>query len=41
MIRAAAVALLALAAFDLYFLDGKYTHSVEALVRSLIYFVVG
>ena len=41
MFRTAAVALLALAAFDLYFLDGKSTHSVEALARSLIHFVIG
>lgn len=40
MFRAAAVALAALVAFDIYFLDGKYLATVEALAHSLIHFVL-
>jgi hypothetical protein len=39
MFRSVAIGLVALAAFDLYFLDGKYTHTVEALVHSLAHFI--
>jgi hypothetical protein len=40
MLRAAAVLLAALAAFDSYLLDGKYIDTVGAMVRSLIHFVI-
>jgi hypothetical protein len=40
MLRAAAVTLAALVAFDSYFLDGRYVGIVEALVRSLIHFAI-
>jgi hypothetical protein len=41
MLRAAAIALTALLAFDSYFLGGKYIGTVEALARSFIHFVIG
>jgi hypothetical protein len=40
MLRAAAVSVAALAAFDLYFLDGRYIGTVEGLARSLIHFAL-
>jgi hypothetical protein len=40
MFRAAAVALAALVALDVYFLGGTYLGTVEAVARSLIYFVI-
>jgi hypothetical protein len=41
MFRTAAVALVALAAFDYFYLDGKYIHSVQMAVLSILHFVVG
>jgi len=41
LFRIAAIWLVALAAFDLYFLDGKYIHTVEAVVRSVVHMMVG
>ena len=41
MFRVVAITLVALAAFDLFFLDGKYFHAVEAVARSLAHFMVG
>jgi hypothetical protein len=41
MLRAAAVALAALVAWDIYFLGGKYIATIEALARSLIHFMIG
>jgi len=38
MLRAAAVSVAALVAFDLYLLDGRYTATVDGLARSLIHF---
>lgn len=40
MFRAAAVAVAALVAFDIYFLDGKYLGTVEAVTHSFIHFVM-
>jgi len=41
MFRGAAVALVALAAFDHFFLDGRYFHSVQMMVLSLSHFLLG
>ena len=41
MFRVVAIGLVALATFDIYFLDGKYIHTVEALARSLAHFLIG
>jgi hypothetical protein len=41
MFRSVAIALVAMAAFDLYFLDGKYVHTVEAIARSLVHWIIG
>jgi hypothetical protein len=38
MFRIVAIALVAFAAFDLYFLDGQYTHAAEAMGMSLRHF---
>lgn len=40
MFRGAAVALVALAAFDHFFLDGRYVHSVQMMVLSLLHFLI-
>jgi hypothetical protein len=37
MFRVTAIALVAMAAFDLFFLDGRYTHAVDMTVRSLMH----
>jgi len=41
MFRVVAIALVALAAYDFHFLDGKYTYAVDALARSLAHFIGG
>ena len=41
MFRIVAIWLVALAAFDLYFLDGKHIHTVEAVARSLVHMMIG
>ena len=38
MYRGVAIALVALAAFDYFYLDGKYLHSVQAVANSLLHF---
>jgi hypothetical protein len=37
MFRVTAIALVAMTAFDLFFLDGRYTHAVDMTVRSLMH----
>ena len=37
-ISVVATALVALAAFDYFYLDGKYLHSVQAVANSLLHF---
>ena len=39
MFRVVAIMLVALATFDLFFLDGKPVHAVEAVARSLAHFI--
>jgi len=41
MLRIVAIALAAMAAFDLYFLNGQHIHAVEAVVLSLIHSELG
>jgi hypothetical protein len=41
MYRGVATALVALAAFDYFYLDGKYLHHVQAVANSLLHFFVG
>jgi hypothetical protein len=41
MIRIATVAVVALAAFDHFYLNGEYLRSVQGMVRYLLHFVVG
>jgi hypothetical protein len=41
MFRVVAIALVALAAFDYLYLDGKYIHSVQAMMLSMLHFMVG
>ena len=38
MYRSVATALVALAAFDYFYLDRKYLHSVQAVANSLLHF---
>jgi hypothetical protein len=38
MYRGVATALVALAAFDYFYLDGKYLHSVQAVANSMLHF---
>ena len=38
MYRGVATALVALTAFDYFYLDGKYLHSVQAVANSLLHF---
>jgi hypothetical protein len=38
MYRGAAIALVAMAAFDHFYLDGKYLHNVQAVADSLLHF---
>ena len=38
MLRSAAIALAAMAAFDYFYLDGKYIHSVQSVASSLLHF---
>jgi hypothetical protein len=40
MYRGVATFLVALAAFDYFYLDGKYLHYVQAVVNSLLHFLV-
>jgi hypothetical protein len=40
MYRGVATALVALAAFDYFYLDGNYLHSVQAVAHSLLHFVM-
>jgi hypothetical protein len=37
MFRVATIALVAMAAFDLLFLDGRYTHAAEGTARALMH----
>jgi hypothetical protein len=41
MFRIVAIALVAMAAFDLYYHDGRFVHAVEGMVLSLSHFIVG
>ena len=41
MFREVAIVLVALAAFDHFYVDGKYVHSIEMATRSLLHFVFG
>jgi hypothetical protein len=41
MFREVAIAVVALAAIDHFFLDGKYIQSVQAVARSLMHFLIG
>jgi hypothetical protein len=41
MFRVVAIALVAVAAFDLYFLDGKHVHAVGKIALSLVHQLVG
>jgi hypothetical protein len=41
MFRTVAIALVAMATFDLHCLDGKYVHTVEGFALSLTHFMVG
>jgi len=41
MFRVVAVALVALAAFDLYFLGGSHVYTAMAIARSLLHHFVG
>jgi hypothetical protein len=41
MFREVAIAVVALAAFDYFYLDGKYVHAIEMATRSLLHFVIG
>jgi hypothetical protein len=38
MYRGVATALVALTAFDYFYLDGKYLHSVQVVANSLLHF---
>jgi hypothetical protein len=40
MLRIAAVALVAMATFDLFFLDGKFVRTVEAMALSQAHFII-
>ena len=39
MFRGVAVALVAMTAFDYFYLDGRYIHSVQMVVFSMLHFV--
>jgi hypothetical protein len=39
MFREVAIVLVALAAFDYFYLDGKYVHSIDTATRSLLHFL--
>jgi hypothetical protein len=41
MFREVAMALVALAAFDYFYLDGKYVHAVDIATRSMLHFLFG
>lgn len=41
MYRSVAIALVALAAFDRFYLGGKYMDAAGAMARSVIHFVIG
>jgi hypothetical protein len=41
MFREVAIMLVALAAFDYFYLDGKYVHSIEMATRSMLHFLIG
>jgi hypothetical protein len=41
MFRAAAVALVALAAFDHFYCDGWYLHTVEAILFNALHLITG
>jgi hypothetical protein len=41
MLRAAAVALAALAAFDYFYCDGWYTHAAEAIALNSLHLITG
>jgi hypothetical protein len=41
MFRVVAIALVAMAAFDLYFLDGRHVHAVGRIALSLVRHLVG
>lgn len=41
MFRETAIAVVALAAFDLYCLDGRYVHAVKVVVLSLLNQLLG
>jgi hypothetical protein len=38
MFRVMAIVLVAMAAFDLYFLDGRYTHTLQEIGQSVLHF---
>lgn len=38
MFRRVAIALVAMAAFDLFFLDGQYIHALQEIGRSILHF---
>jgi hypothetical protein len=38
MFRGVATALAAMAAFDLFFLDGRYIHALQEIGRSILHF---
>jgi hypothetical protein len=41
MFRVVAIALVAMAAFDWYYLDSKHLHAVEKVALSLVHHIVG
>jgi hypothetical protein len=41
MFRVVAIALVAMAAFDLYFLGGRHVHAVGRIALSLVHHLVG
>jgi len=41
MYRNVATILVALAAYDLFFLDGRYTHAIQMMSTSVLHFCFG
>jgi hypothetical protein len=41
MFRTMAIALVAMAAFDYFYLDGKYIHSVQTVTLSILHAFIG
>jgi hypothetical protein len=41
LVRSAVIAVVALATFDLYFVDGKYMNAVQATATAFLHYVFG